>query len=163
MRPFLTFLTLWTFVSGPAFAQDRHNWQEDMRRLHPGDRIRISSQTEPVDASFIAASETDLTTDSGTTKKEDVLKIERLIVKKGGSRSRHALIGTLIGTGGGAAIGAGVGHCDTSKGFFTNSGCFYPPGLVIAVVAGAGAVTGAVIGATISAGGFKRETIYSAN
>jgi hypothetical protein len=89
-----------------------------------------------------------------TTRKDDVLKIERYRHGVSG-RGKHAAIGALIGFGGGFAIGAGVtGGC--------HQGQFGPcisRGLGGAVAGAAGAIVGAGIGALLPAHG--KELIYS--
>jgi len=137
-------------------AKTHQDWERSMARLHAGDRLHVSLKTGPVNATFVSATAQDFTADSGTVKREDVLRIERIRTKEGGSRGKHALIGALIGVGAGAALGAIIGH-------FANS----PKNLVIVTTgeftgaaAAGGAVVGAAVGALLPSHRSQYEIIY---
>jgi hypothetical protein len=89
-------------------------------------------------------------------KRENVLRIERIRAKEGGSRGKHALIGVLIGAGAGAALGAIVGHASNSPGKLN----IVSTGEITAVTTGAGAAVGAVIGAPLPSHRERHEISY---
>lgn len=162
MRSLIALLTLCAFSSQTAFAQNHHDWQQSIVRLHPGDHLHLSLKTGPIDAIFVSSSAEGLVADSGAMKREDVLKIERISSKGHGSRATHALIGAAIGGGAGAGIGAALGGAGSCK--QGDIVCFGSErGLGAAIVGGAGLVVGAVVGALIPASHSKRQTIYSVN
>lgn len=162
MRSLIALLTLCVFAGQPAFAQNRHDWQQCVMRLHPGDHLHLALKTGPTDATFVSSSADGIVADSGTMKREDVLKIERVSLKGHGSRLKHVLIGAAIGGGAGAGIGAAVGGAGScEQGSIV---CFSSErGLGAAIVGAAGSVVGAVVGALLPASHGKRETIYSVN
>jgi len=127
-----------------AHGQDRHDWQS-VSQLHAGDRVRLSSKTGRMNGLFQNWTPQELTVGTVTTRREDVLKIERY--RHGGLRSKHIVIGALIGFGGGFAIGADGRPCF----------CTGPQAGVI--VGGAGAVVGGLVGAILPAR--SKELIYS--
>ena len=152
MRSFLTFAL--TFgLSTVAGAQDRRDWQS-LGQLHPGDKIRLSLRTGPVEGAFQAWTPQQVTAGTITAKRDDVFKIERY--RTGGwGRGKADAVGALIGFGGGFAVGAGVGGC--------HQGQFGPcisPGALGAGVGAAGALVGAGIGALLPR--HSTELIYSA-
>ena len=148
MRSFLALVMLCALASS-ALGQDRHDWQS-VSRLGIGDRLRVSLRTGPVDGVFQSWTPQDVTVGTVTAKREDVVKVERY--RHGGARGKHAGVGALIGFGGGFAIGASVNLC---VGF---GPCISRPEGG-AVVGGAGAVIGALIGALLPAR--SKELIYS--
>jgi len=128
-----------------AHGQDRHDWQS-LARLHAGDRVRVSLKTGPVIGELQTWTPQGVTVGTVTAKREDVRKIERY--RHGGSRAKHAAFGALIGFGGGFAIGA------------AGRPCYCTTAQAGAVVGGAGAVIGALVGAILPV--HSRELIYSA-
>jgi len=138
-------------VAAAAHGQDQHDWQS-VSRLQAGDRVRLSLKTGPVSGAFQSWTPQGLTVGTITARREDVLKIERY--RHGGSRAKHTAVGALIGFGGGFAIGASVTGCGGGFG-----PCFTRPEGG-AVVGGAGAVIGALIGAILPV--HSKELIYSA-
>lgn len=148
MRLFLKLV----LIAAALHAQDRHDWQ-NLAQLRPGDRIRLSLKTGPVEGVFQSWTPEQVTAGTVTAKREDVLKVERY--RHGGSRAKHAASGALIGFGGGFAIGAGAtGNCKGEIGPCISRG---EGG---AIAGGAGAVIGAAIGALLPSR--SKETIYSA-
>jgi hypothetical protein len=151
MRLFLKVVLL-SALAAAAHAQDRHDWQS-LARLQPGDRIRLSLKTGPVEGAFQDWTPQQVTAGTVTAKREDVLKIERY--RHGGSRVKHAAIGALIGFGAGFAIGAGAtGNCHAGE-----FGPCITRGEGGAIAGGAGAVIGAAIGALLPSR--TKELIYS--
>ena len=141
-----SFLRLWLLCAlvPAADGQDRHDWQS-LARLQPGDRVGVSLNAGPVTDTFQSGTPQDLTVGTVTARRDDVLKIERY--RHGGSRAMHTAIGALIGFGGGFAIGAAGTPCYCTT---TQAG---------AVVGGAGAVIGGVIGVLLPT--HSKEVIYS--
>jgi hypothetical protein len=146
-----TKLMLLAALVAAAYGQDRHDWQS-VSRLHAGDRVRLSLKTGPVEGAFQNWTLQDVTVGTVTARREDVRKIE--LNRHGRSRVKHIGVGALIGFGGGFAIGAasfncggGIGPCLTR-----------PQGG--ALVGGAGAVIGALVGAILPV--HSHELIYSA-
>ena len=166
----LILLILLAFGGGSmAEAKSHHDWERSMGRLHAGDRLHIALKSGPVDATFVSSTGENFTADSGTMNRADVLKIERIQSKHGGGRGKHTLIGTLIGVGGGAAVGALIGHLGNSSKSCPANGSLVPCNLNLVTTgeftaggAGVGAVFGAVVGALVPSHGTKHETIYSA-
>lgn len=148
MRLFLKLMLLSALVA-PAHGQDRHDWQS-VSRLHAGDRVRVVLKTGPVEGEFQNWTPQEATFGTVTAKREDVRKIERY--RHGGSRAKHAAFGALIGFGGGFAIGASVNLC-------VGLGPCIPRPEGGAVVGGAGAVIGALVGAILPT--HSKEVIYS--
>jgi len=147
-----SFHKLWLLcaLAAAAHGQDRHDWQS-VSRLHAGDRVRVVLKTGPVEGEFRSWTPRDATVGTVTAKREDVHKIERY--RHGGSRAKHAAFGALIGFGGGFAIGASVNLCVGLGPCISR-----PEGG--AVVGGAGAVIGALVGAILPT--HSKEVIYSA-
>ena len=78
--------------------------------------------------------------------------VTQVLVKRDGHRSRHALIGLLVGTGAGLGVGAAADRTDRNN--------WLLPGIGKAVFTPAGAIVGATIGALVPSGGWKN--IYEA-
>jgi hypothetical protein len=149
VRSFLALIMLCA-LAATAQGQDRHDWRS-LSRLQVGDRVRVHFKTGPVTATFQSWTPQEVTVGTVTAKREDVLKIERY--RHGGSRAKHIGFGALIGFSGGFAIGASVAGCRGGLG-----PCITRPEGG-AVVGGAGAVIGALIGAILPA--HSKEVIYS--
>lgn len=171
MRFSIAILALLSLSATCASAASRHHqdWGSSMARLHAGDRLHITLKaTGPLDATFLIATEQDFTADTGTVQRADVLKIERIRTKQGAGRGKHALIGTLVGAGSGAAIGAIAGHSANRTrscvpySFFCPSALWpLTPGEVTGGIAGLGALAGGVTGAMLPTHHAKTETIYA--
>jgi len=131
-------------LSVAAYGQDRHDWQS-LARLHSGDRVGLSLKTGPVDGVFQNWTPEEVTVGTVVAKREDVRKLERY--RHGGSRAKHAAFGAMIGFAGGFAGGATHPIFDT-------------PAQQGALVGGAGAAIGAIIGALLPTR--SKELIYSA-
>lgn len=157
MRRLVTLLILFTLAASAAFPQDTHDWETAIVRLHAGDRVRLSLTTGKIDTTFLNASAQDLSVKSGTIKKEDVRQIERVVTQGHGSRLKHALLGSIIGAGGGVGVGAVMRHIESKNGSFALS-----QALALSIFAVTGAMVGTFAGALLPAGHTKRETIYSA-
>jgi hypothetical protein len=104
-------LLLFGVLVAPAQGQDRHDWKS-LARLHPGDRVRLSLKTGPVNGTFQNWTPQDLTVGTVTAKREDVLKIKRY---RHGSRAKRAAVGALIGFGGGFAAGVSARLYGTTR------------------------------------------------
>lgn len=140
MRPLLALVAVLCTLGAGAQAQDRHDWQS-VAQLHPGDRIRVSLKSGPVDGAFQNFTPEQVTVGTTTARKEDVLKVERY--RPGGSgRGKAAAIGALIGFGGGFAVGAAVGGCNHTQ---------IGPCLTRTEVGAGIGVIGAIVGAGIGA------------
>ena len=134
-----------------AHGQDLHDWQSGSQ-LQTGDPVRVSLKTGPVNGVFENWTLQDIKIGTVTAKREDVLSIERF--RRNSSRGKHVLLGALIGFGGGFGIGAGVtGRSGVGIGVWVAR----PEGG--AVVGGAGAIVGAIVGALLPA--HPKELIYS--
>jgi hypothetical protein len=142
LRLFLKLMLLGALVA-PAQGQDRHDWQS-LARLYSGDRVRVVLKTAPVDGEFQSWTPQELTVGTVTAKREDVIKIERY--RHGGSRAKHAAFGAMIGFAGGFAGGA-------------THPLFNTPAQQGAIVGGAGAVIGGIIGVLLPT--HSKELIYS--
>jgi hypothetical protein len=150
VRSFHKLWLLCALAAAAAQGQDWHDWKS-LSRLHPGDHVRVVLKTGPVEGDFQNWTPQDATIGTATAKREDVIKVERY--RHGGSRAKHAAFGALIGFGGGFAIGASVNLC-------VGLGPCIPRPEGGAVVGGAGAVIGAVVGAILPV--HSKELIYSA-
>jgi hypothetical protein len=151
----LTILVL-TCVLGTfetAGAQDRRDWQS-VAQLHAGDRIRLTLKTGSMDGLFQTWTPEQVMLGTVTARREDVLRIERFRNGGGMGRGGHAIVGALIGFGGGFTIGAAAGGCRKDQ----FGPCISRPAAG-AVVGGAGAVVGAAIGALLPH--HSRDVIYS--
>jgi hypothetical protein len=144
-------LLLLICVLGTAVGQNRDDWQS-VARLQPGDRIRLSLKTGPVEGPFQNWTPQQVTAGTVTARKEDVLKIERY---RPHSRGKAAAIGALIGFGGGFAVGAGAFGCN-----HTQFGPCISRGAGGAILGGVGAIIGAGIGAMLPRP--SRDVIYLA-
>jgi hypothetical protein len=150
LRSFLA-IALLCALAAAAEGQDPHDWQS-VAQLRPGDRIRLSLKTGPVDVTFQTWTPQQVTAGRVIARREDVVKIERY--RQGGwGRGRHAALGAAIGFGGGFAIGAAAGGCHPNELLCVGRG---PLG---AVVGGLGALVGAGIGALIPP--HRKDVIYS--
>jgi len=139
-----TKLMLLSALVAAAHGQDRHDWQS-VSRLHAGDRVRLSLKTGPVEGEFQNWTPQDATIGTVTARREDVLKVE--LYRHGESRAKHAAFGAMFGFAGGFAGGA------SARPFFITRA---QEG---AIVGGAGAVIGAIIGVLLPT--HSKEVIYS--
>ncbi len=98
MRSFLIAVLLAAGATA-AVAQDRHSW-ESLAQLKPGDKVCLSLTTrEPVNGEFQSWTQEQVTVETVSAKKEEVLKVERY--RQGGwSRGKTAVAGAAIGFGG---------------------------------------------------------------
>lgn len=134
-------------------AQDRADWQA-LAQLHPGDRVTIAlkahgssaqrSLSQKNDGIFQSWTPDQINMDSATVRREDVQTVARYR-KTGWGRGKSALLGAGIGgaIGAGVGIGLGGGDCGHSIGPCVSRGAGG------AIVGGAGALLGAIIGALI--------------
>jgi hypothetical protein len=137
----------------PAAAQDRHDWQS-IGQLQPGDRIRLSLKTGPLNGAFQTWTPQQVIAGTVTARREDVLKVERY--RQGGwGRGKSAAVGALIGFGGGFATGAAAGGCHQGQ-----FGPCFSRGSLGAGLGFLGAVVGGGIGALLPR--HNKELIYSA-
>ncbi len=142
MRSFLTLIVFLATVTAVA-AQDRHSW-DSLSQLKPGDKVRLSlTRRRPVTGEFQSWTQEQVTVGTVSAKKEDVLKVERYRLG-GWGRGKTAAAGAAIGFGGGFAVGAALGGCSKNK-----FGPCISRGEFGAIVAGIGAVVGALIGAAL--------------
>lgn len=152
VRPFLA-LVLIGVLGKTAEGQDPRSWQS-LAQLQPGDRIRLSLKTGPLEGAFRSWTPDQVMAGTVTSRREDVLKIERYRRGAGG-RGKTAAVGALIGFGGGFAIGAAAGGCHTGQ-----FGPCLSRGQLGAGIGAVGAVIGAGIGALFPRR--PKELIYSA-
>ena len=162
MRPFTALLLLFTLITATplAAAPPSSDWQESISQLHPGDHIRLSLKTGPVDGPFVSSTPQDITVGSVTTPKDAVLKIQRYSVAHGHAtrhRVRNAAIGAAIGFGVGYGIGAAATHCSHSGQLLCGGTFSNDFGLIFG---GGGLLVGAAVGALLPQGHGK-ETLYS--
>src|SRR5277367_5045668 len=94
VSPLLLFALLCT-----ASAQDRHDWQS-LTKLQAGDKIRLTLKTGSSTDVFQSFTPEDLKAGTLTSKKDDVLKVERF-GHGGWGRGKKAALGAAIGFGGG--------------------------------------------------------------
>jgi hypothetical protein len=138
-------------LAATAQAQDRSDWQS-LAQLHPGDNVRLTIKSGSSEGVFQSWTPQQVTVGAVTAKKEDVVKIELHSRGRGLGRSKKALIGALIGFGGGFGIGAAVrGNCQPGH----SIGPCPTRGELGALAGGVGAVIGAVIGAALPPGGWR--------
>jgi hypothetical protein len=162
VRSFTAFLLSFALVAAtplPA-ASISHDWQESSSQLHPGDHIRLSLKTGPVDGQFLGSTPQDITVDSITTPKEAVLKIQRYRLDSahpGRRRMTNAAIGAAIGFGAGFAIGKAGGRCTSTSQFLCGGEFSNDFGLIFG---GGGLVVGGVVGALLPQR-HSKQTIYS--
>lgn len=141
MRQSLNILLVCALAAACA-GQSTKDW-DSLGKLQPGDNVRVTSKTGTTEGAFRGWTPQDITVGTVTSRKEDIVKV--VLRRPGGSgRGKHALIGGLIGFGGGFAIGAAVGGCSPHQfgpciGRGTAGGAF---GV-------AGGAAGAIIGALI--------------
>jgi hypothetical protein len=137
----------------PAKGQDLHDWQS-VGHLQVGDSIRLSLKGGRAKGVFRTWTPQQVTVGTVTASREDVLKLERYR-QGGGARGKSAVIGALIGFGGGFAIGAAGGGCHPGQ-----FGPCFTRGTLGAMVGGVGALVGAGIGALLPR--HTTELVYSA-
>jgi hypothetical protein len=152
----LLMLALLCAVRTTSHAQDRSDWQS-LAVLHAGDTVRLTVKSGSSEGVFQSWTPERVTVGALTAKKEDVLKIE-LYSKGGLGRGKKALIGALIGFGGGFAIGvAARGSCQPGH----SIGPCPSRGELGAVVGVAGAAIGGIIGALLPAHPQTKQTVYA--
>src|SRR5690348_3207079 len=135
MRQLLNALLLCALAMACA-GQSTKDW-DSLGKLQPGDTVRVTSKTGTTEGSFRSWTPQDVTVGTVTSRKEDVTKL--VLRRPGGSgRGKHALIGGLIGFGGGFALGAAVGGCSPHQ---------FGPCLGRGEVGAAAGVGGAAVGA----------------
>ncbi len=162
LRSFTAFLlSLTLLVATPlSAAQPSHDWQHAIGQLRPGDHLRLSLKTGPIDGLFTSSTAQDITVDSTTTPKEAVLKIQRygaMAAHPAKRRARNAAIGAAIGFGAGFAIGKIGTRCTGPGDWFCGSSFSSEAGFV---VGGVGMFIGAAVGAFLPQRHAK-ETVYS--
>lgn len=146
----LVMLAFLSGVSNRLPAQVHGSWS-DLNGLQAGQKIQvIETSMKRHDGKFVAVTDELLSLNEGGTdvsiKRTDVARVS---ASSGGTRGKHALIGTLIGAGAGAGIGALSG---SSNGFLGGSsrGIAALVGIVI------GAPSGAAVGVALPA----HRTVY---
>lgn len=141
MRESLNILLLCLMAVACA-GQSTNDWQS-LAKLQPGDNVRVTSKTGATEGAFRTWTLQDVTVGTVTARKEDVVKVV-LRRPSGSGRGKHALIGGLIGFGGGFAFGAAIGGCSQQQ-----IGFCIGRGTAGAVAGTGGAAIGAIIGALI--------------
>jgi hypothetical protein len=156
LRGLLT-LALLCAVRTTAQAQDHSEWQS-LAVLHAGDKVRLTVKSGSSEGIFQSWTPERVTVGAVTARKEDVLKVELYIKGGGMGHGKKALIGALIGFGGGFAIGVSTGGCQ--QGHFLGP-CF-GRGELGGVLGGLGALIGAGIGAALPAHPQTKQIVYLA-
>jgi hypothetical protein len=155
-RALLTIALLCAF--GTAQAQDRSDWQS-LAQLHAGDNVRLTLKSGSSKGVFQGWTPQQVTVGAVTARKEDVLKVERYSQGRGMGRGKKALIGALIGFGGGFAIGViARGSCDPGH----SIGPCPSRGELGAAGGGAGALIGGIIGAFLPSHRQTSQVVYLA-
>jgi len=157
MNKFSIAVLLFAGFAGNAPARQRapsESWA-NLIQLVPGTEIRVALSGGRTVRGTVQKVTSDSLAINATASQETLARteIKRVELKSKGRRGRNALIGLLIGTGGGLAVGAAIDHSQQSSfNFFPNFGK--------AVFTPLGAVTGAAIGVLIPSGGWHE--IYRA-
>jgi hypothetical protein len=142
-------------LAGNTLAQhpaSDERWDK-LSHLAPGSEIRVVLAGGKTLHGFLQKVTSDSLAINATTSQETLSRaeIKRVQLKRKGHRGRNALIGLLIGTGGGLAIGAGADR-SASGSWFPDAGK--------AILTPLGALVGTVVGVAIPTGGWRE--IYRA-
>jgi hypothetical protein len=149
MRRLLIFAFCLSF-SISSSAQNRNDWQS-LSQLKPGDLVHLSLVTgKSFTATFQNWSADQLTVGTTSANKGDVREVDQYRKNGEWSRGKRALLGGLIGFGGGFAIGEAICH----------GRCWAPSGVPGAIVGGGGAFIGAAVG--VSLPHHDKEVLYVA-
>ena len=162
-RPFVTLAVVVSLLlsSVGVMAQGGSNDWSKVTALGGGSNLSVKLKSgKTIKGTFSSASDSSLSLSAKNgpveIKREDVRSVHEVIKK--GSGGKGALIGTAVGAGAGAALGA-VGDAQNQDGFggekLDNA---FVAGLTI-LGAGAGAIAGYFIGKR----GSKRVLVYEAN
>ena len=157
MMEFRIVALLFAGLAGNAPAQQQASTERwvNLIQLAPGTEIRVALSGGRTVRGYLQNVTSDSLAINATTSQETLLRteIKGVQLKGKGRRGRNTLIGLLIGTGGGLAVGAAVDHSDRgSFDFFPNFGK--------AVITPLGAIIGTVVGVAIPTGGWRE--IYRA-
>lgn len=144
-------------IDGPAQSTSTNNWTA-VTTVPSGQRLVIELRTgKKVKGEFGSASETTVTVARGKNTQDinrsDIRKIYR---ENGVSAGKSTLIGTAIGGGTGAVLGAAAGGCDPQ------SFCIIDRGGVAGILGVAGAIGGAITGFVVGKLRQKKVLIYEA-
>jgi hypothetical protein len=140
---------LFVFALAAAAQPPAQSWQ-DVKALTAGTAVRISAGSHTTSGQLQQVTDDSIVEESGKTqqsfRRQDVMRVS---VKKDAHRGRNA----LIGLGAGAAIGAITGaashqDCTGYCPFYTTRG------QGAAIVAGAFAIVGTIVGTLIPTGGW---------
>jgi hypothetical protein len=144
-------------IEGLAQSTSTNNWTA-VTTVPSGQKLVIELRNgKKVKGEFGSASETSVTVARGKNTEElnrsDVRKIYR---ENGVSAGKSTLIGTTIGGGTGAVLGAATGGCDPQ------SFCIIDRGGVAGILGVAGASVGAITGFVVAKLRQKKVLIYEA-
>jgi hypothetical protein len=142
---------LLTALAGSAQAA-AGSW-DNLSQLAPGSEIRVVRAGGGTLRGFLQGATADSLAINATTSQETLLRpdIKRIELKRNGRRGRNALIGLLIGAGGGLAAGAAADHSSPDSWF---------PNIGKAILTPLGAIVGTIVGMVIPTGGWRE--IYRA-
>jgi len=146
---------LFAALAGNAPAQQQassESWA-NLSQLVPGTEIRVVLSGGRTLRGHLQRVTSDSLAINAATSQETLSRaeIKRVQLKRKGRRGRNTLIGLLIGTGGGLAIGAAADHSARDTWFRNFGKAFITP---------LGAIIGTVVGVAIPTGGWHE--IYRA-